>query len=175
MTAAAGVDLGRRVGPLWRGERGARLSSSPAAGEATIGLASGSGRASSVAAAAVVAAVPTINGVELWGVPSSRRVSATDFFAGSAAVAFSAHAVFGPLRCPGRTAADAVRLALNEPQQDEVGLFEGQLGVDARGEAPHGLARGRGPGAGDVALVAADPFQLLVELARQPRPIRTAG
>src|SRR5262245_3384018 len=90
------------MGPLWRAERGARASSSPAGRGATIGLALpalGSGRASSGAAAAVAAA-PTISGVELWLAALSWRGSVADFFVVSTP-ALSVHAALPASADPG--------------------------------------------------------------------------
>src|SRR5262245_64628177 len=63
--------------------------------------------------------------------------------------------------------AHSARLALDQLQQDEIGLIHRELGIDAFCEAPHGLTRGSAPSARDIALVAADPLQFLLQLAGQ--------
>ena len=58
-------------------------------------------------------------------------------------------------------------MALHHGVQDRVGLLHGEAGIDAVGEGLHGPARGRRPCAVELAFVATDAAQLLLQLARE--------
>jgi len=64
-------------------------------------------------------------------------------------------------------------MALQHCQEDDVGLLDGQRGVDAIGKDLHEPADRCGPYAIDGSAVAADTLQLELNLAREPRAVES--
>src|SRR5581483_5566752 len=66
-----------------------------------------------------------------------------------------------------QSAAHPVRLSLDHGIEDAVGRLDRQRGIDAPDEGLHGRARGARPDAVDLAGVAADTLQLLLQQSRE--------